>query len=69
MSTDTSRRQGHGDAADLRETARTIEDAIRLSRARNYRFLTYLLEMARLETTNLIGSKTASRPTRPADRS
>ncbi|MCP5081789.1 MAG: hypothetical protein GY948_08840 [Alphaproteobacteria bacterium] len=57
MSTDTSRPTGKKSITELQATVRTIEKAITLSRANNHRFLTYLLEMARLEATNLAGSQ------------
>lgn len=43
--------------ADMRETIRAIEKAVALARGKNYRFLTYLLEMARLEAANLSGTQ------------
>lgn len=51
---------------DLQETVRAIDGAIKLSRAQNQRFLTYLLEMARLETTNLISAGNSTSPAYPA---
>ncbi len=57
MSTDTSGPSGSDGAADLRETVIAIEKAVALSRANNHRFLTYLLEMARLEAAGLAGKR------------
>ncbi len=57
MSIDTSKPTGSNDTEDLQETVRAIDAAILISRANNYRFLTYLLEMARLETANIARSK------------
>ncbi len=57
MSIDTSKPTGSNDTEDLEETVRAIDAAILISRANNYRFLTYLLEMARLETANIARSK------------
>ena len=57
MSIETSGPSGKDSTKDLQSAVRTIEKAIAVSRANNYRFLTYLLEMARLEAANLAGSR------------
>lgn len=44
------------DTAAMRDMVRAIEKAIAMARQRKYRFLTYLLEMARLEAANLSGT-------------
>ncbi len=54
MSIETSGPSRSSQKVDLQEIARAIDNAIALSNAQNQRFLTYLLEMARLETTHLI---------------
>ncbi len=56
MSIDTSKPTGSHNTADLQETIRAIDAAILISRAHNHRFLTYLLEMARLESVIIAGS-------------
>lgn len=68
MSTDTSKPPEHCDGADLQATARAIEDAIAHSRAHNHHFLTYLLEMASLETTNLISARARAGKSLPSDK-
>ncbi len=57
MSIDTSKPTGSNDTTDLQETVRAIDEAILISRADNHRFLTYLLEMARLEAANIARGK------------
>lgn len=60
MSIETSGPSKSDQKADLNEIARAIDTAIGLSRAQNQRFLTYLLEMAKLETATLTESSTST---------
>ncbi len=57
MSIDTSKPKGSDNTADLQETIRAIDAAILISRAHNHRFLTDLLEMARLESVIIAGNQ------------
>ncbi len=60
MSIETSGSSKSDQKADLQEIVRAIDVAIELSRARNQRFLTYLLEMAKLEAATLTSSSTST---------
>lgn len=53
MSVDTPVRDGSDEKDELRQITLAIENARKLAIDGRYRFLTYLLEMARLEARNL----------------
>ena len=66
MSIDDTGSSKSDQRADLQEIVQAIDEAIKLSRAQNQRFLTYLLEMAKLESTNLKGTGSSSSALYPA---
>ena len=53
MPADNNSQNGSSRDGDLKELARTIDKAQRLASAGGHKFLTYLLDMARLEVSNL----------------
>lgn len=60
MSIETSGSSKSDQKADLHKIVCAIDSAIDLSRAQNHRFLTYLLEMAKLETKSLASDNSST---------